>query len=322
MILQKNLIIRALLCAHIILLGISAHAMNPVAQQLAPAVAPAAKVAQETVKKGAGAECMDHFKSVGHGIASAASYLARKGSQLWNKHGRAWHIEAGAGAAVAYALYNYYGVIKAIEKKYKSTNKKSDGDAFGRISIWSLSKWKNHVAIMIDQNTVLNSLKSEASKVGLSDDEIVARIESEREELDEDIEFLEKKFVTYFNLPDWMPLINGEHGIKRQYEDSVLKIHNPTDDGELNWSENQFQLIDTAMKNLCANSWYHYVLCKINFGSAAKVWWKLKKLRMRLDAIHHLFVPVSADLSNVPPIDRHANAADARVHARTRHRNF
>jgi hypothetical protein len=317
--LQKNLITRALLCTHLILLGGYAAAMNPVAQSMPLAVVPVAKTAQEAVKKGVGAECMDHVKSVGHGIAHATSFLFKKGSQLWNKHGRAWHIEAAAIAVIAYALYNYYGVIKAIEKKYKSS--RNNNDNLERLSIWSMNKWKNHVAIILDQNTVLNSLRSEQSKAQLSDDEIIGYIENEREELDKDILYLENKFVTYFNLPDWMPMIGGDHGITKRYED-IVRRHGLADVGDLDWSEAQFAAIDIDMKNMCDNNWYHYALCKINFGSAAKVWWKLKKLRMRLDALNHLFVPVSQGQSNTPFNNRQANAVDARVRTQQRHRQF
>jgi hypothetical protein len=260
-----------------------------------------------------GQDLKNHGKWIGNGIGSGVKSFFSGGQGVVSKYGRAWHVEAAVGAAAIYALYNYYGPLREIARKY---NPERQPAGMGRLCLWGMqSNWATHVDINLQQDAFINALESkrviDARTPGAVVPAINTIIVAERQELNDDIAYLEKLFVEYFKFPAWL---GGSHGIKRKYK-QLLQSRGLSNIATNDWTSDEFESVDRDMQKLCRNSWYHFFF-KINYGNAAVLWWKLKKLVMRLDAIAHHMISVQAGRSDVPTVRRNLSSSQTRNRGR------
>ncbi len=258
-----------------------------------------------------GRDVLSVTKGIGFGVWSGMQFTGG----LCNNYLQREHIYAALGAMGAYALYNYFNAISRIHNKYKSKKITLDvgGREVHRFSNWEIEKWASHVDIMDKDSDVLNFITSQSElsrqnpETAFTMDEMLMAVQQEIQEIEDDMKKLEDDFVVYFKFLSGLPIIGGEYGIKAAYKSLHLE-------NELYWTKQQLTDANTLMRNLCSNSWWHYV-CKINYGNAAEVWWKLKKRRLRLKAFEYFLIPVEAGRSNVPDRNRSLRRDDHGVRA-------
>lgn len=248
---------------------------------------------------------------IGQGCASGARGLYN----LWCAHmtKNRFYAMVGIPAAVAggYALYNYYQVIVPIEKKYEDKFIIINGSRMPRFSNWKNNTYKTSADILehkamanTDLDTdIKNSHEKEYGRYTI--DDVDRTIKQEKIEIDQEVQQLENEFLVYFT---FLPSIffKKEYGLWASYasrQQPNTKEDDRIPDNDMKWTKKQFATVDAIMEMECRNAAWHYI-CKINYGPAAKCWWKLKKRHMKLRALEEIVEHVKADNSRPAPIDQ------------------
>lgn len=236
---------------------------------------------------------------LGTSLCKSAYTVASTGYDLWDKHMTKDGFYAIVGGASIWTIYNYYAVIMGTYKKYKDSN---------RLCVWGIKNWDNHVRMRLNHAAVLAQLDSErpecADKANHRDRQralnLKATITTELAELKRDMKSLEEQFLIFFKLVEYLPGCKAL-GIERNYKQLKQNIHGE----EINWSEQQFNTLDRAMKDSSTMAWWHPLCLTLNYGNAAYVWWELKKYCLRLELLESWINPISEGKALFPNINNH-----------------
>jgi len=272
-------------------------------QMLTPTVSIAsqdavAQSAKPSVLWGIGCDLLNLGQGLLSGIYSLGSYAYG----AWNEYATPNRVYGAAGIIGAVYLYNYYAVISAIKKQYDE--KKS-----GKLCVWGKDRWKNHAKMRVEILTVLSQLDSErtecAIKLPRNDAQralnLKATINTELASLEVDMKSLENQFLIFFKIVEYLPFGLKALGLERNYK-QIKAARGASNIEEINWSEDQFNRINSDMENAAAISWWHPLYCTLNYGYAASVWWELKQAWMRLKVLEPEIALIAAENAVFPKV--------------------
>jgi hypothetical protein len=231
--------------------------------------------------------------------------------RLWSAHMTKNRLYAMVGipwtAMAAHATYKYYNIIKPIKEKYNTDVISLDGATeLPRFSNWKSDVYKTSADVNAHKAKVNTDLdtdvkSSEDSEYGRYDlPKVLDAIQKEQSEINQDIKMLEDEFLVYFTFLPGI-IFKSEYGLRQSYKD--LRQERRIPGNEVRWNKEQFEAADRIMEATCKNSWWHY-LCKINYGTAAKCWWDLKKRHMKLRALEEIVKAVIVGNSRPAPIQQ------------------
>lgn len=233
------------------------------------------------------------------GIGSGALAVGGATRDIWNAtmtEPRFWTLLIGGSiASYAWREYNFRNIIKPIGDKYKPED--------GKLCTWlEKDEFATHVQLRKAVLFVVNALEKrpECNPVNnpLNDQQKAQALQitlfNERNEIERDMKALEEQFVTFFATTASVFESFGckSWGIVRSYEDIIAQ--RAQNIGELQWEPPVFNAIDFDMKNACYGKWWHLFPCLTgNYSSAAKIWWRLKKLQLRLKVLARIIEPIA-----------------------------
>lgn len=276
---------------------------------------PVATVRADSVFTIATGICWDIASVVGS-ICKGILGLGVVAHETVKEYGTKNHVYAAAVVIAGVCAYNYAYVIKEIENKY--------GKSSGKIAVWDTEdrKFVNHTSIQYDSDNFLTEFNSDGKiRALIAAGTLITTIDQGIVEINEDLEKLEKQFLVFFNFFEINPTFMKNwglkpRGIKENFKSIVKRFAPITKDkpSEFWWDQTQFGQIDKEMDEESTRLW-HAMCLTLNYGNAAEVWWKLKKMEMRLKVIKAKLVPAFAGLTNIPFHTRSLSSvsADARL---------
>ena len=230
-------------------------------------------------------------------------------------------IPAGIGLGAAGALAaSIVGVVNYAELRTIQMKGRTDHLLFGddenrgttQFRNWRRDEWPSAGDIQKNRQLVVTALSSAIinHEFIVTDDwgavidqptwgDVSRAILREKQEIRADLEFLEKKHVSYFSF--W-PALFDAYGLLKDYKAACL-AEGIDPYGVASWTKEQENRMEARMKQLCQCKWWHFPF-KINYGKATRIYWREFKLWKRLDMLRKLIADMNADnvhVQEAPP---------------------
>lgn len=231
-------------------------------------------------------------KDCGRLLVGVGSAAFSAGRYIWS-YATPNRVKAILAAGLAYTAYNRFAIINAIDKKYQPND--------GKIVTWQHGQnWSNHVHIRQESADFLHYFYANRYQPVIGEPSNLDIMTAEKEELENDLQMLER-FLVYFRVLNYIPFSHGEYNIHQVY--AQVRAQYAFNVDELQWTTQQFNAIDTAMQRQLSTSKLQYVTLHLNYTKAAQVWWKLKKLLMRLNMIENVIRSINNNPQSAPRIN-------------------
>lgn len=147
---------------------------------------------------------------------------------------------------------------------------------------WAKDCWRSSSLVIKNENLVVIEFRK---KFGLVNEQTIRPFNDEIQVIQEELRYLEDTFLVSHRLP----LDFRMYDIRKDFGDACKE--RARDVGEIFITSDQLKKIEDDMEAKRRSKIVPYLLLNINFRSAAKLWWDLKKDELRLKAIVHLLDP-------------------------------